>query len=149
MNKKSSMKKTPAQTPLTKEDFVEAMTELRVTLDQRFEAIDRKFEAIDRRFEAIDLRFEKIEKTLQKHDGFFSDIADSFTMLADRIEEVNTNLTAKIENVRLELGNQIKDVDRRLTDLAMDTPTRKEFRSLEKRVSVLENRALITHKKAD
>lgn len=42
----------------------EAVANLEVRMDRRFEAVDRRFEAIDRRFEAVDLRFDGVYRRL-------------------------------------------------------------------------------------
>ena len=43
----------------------EAIRDLGVRMEQRFEAIDRRFDTIDKRFEAIDRRFDAIDRRFE------------------------------------------------------------------------------------
>jgi hypothetical protein len=41
------------------DDMVAGVSELRLEMNRRFDAVDRRFEAVDRRFEAVDRRFDQ------------------------------------------------------------------------------------------
>ncbi|MFP4662307.1 MAG: hypothetical protein ACLFPF_08950 [Halanaerobiales bacterium] len=46
--------------------LIDMVASLKVTVEERFEAIDKRFEAIDKRFDAVDERFDIIETAIQE-----------------------------------------------------------------------------------
>lgn len=62
--------------------------------------------------------------------------------LSGRIDQVEKNLTARIDQVDEKLTKRIDNLGRQLAYLEDDTPTREEYNRLEKRVDILEQKAI-------
>ena len=71
----------------------EAIRNLGLIMEKRFEAIDKRFEAIDKRFEAVDKRFEdlihQMDKRFEAVDRRFESVDKRFEDMNKRFEDMN------------------------------------------------------------
>ena len=88
------------------------VAQLRVEMNERFDAVDQRLQAVDRRFDAIDRRFDANDGRFDAHDGRF-DAHDARFDAHDRRFDAHDRrfdaLEGRIDGLELEL-HQFQDV---------------------------------------
>ena len=95
----------------------EALRNLGLIMDKRFEDMNKRFEAIDKRFEDLihymDKRFEAMEKRLEAMDKRFEDMNKRFESMDKRFEDMIHQMDKRFEAV----DRRFEDMNKRFEDM--------------------------------
>ena len=105
----------------------EALRNLGLIMDKRFEAIDKRFEAIDKRFEAIDKRFEDL---IHQMDKRFEAMEKRLEAMDKRFEDLIHYMDKRFEAV----DRRFEDMNKRFEDM------NKRFEDMNKRFDAIGRR---------
>jgi chromosome segregation ATPase len=109
---------------------LDAIADLKTTMDRKFEAVDRRFEAVDGRFDAVDRRFDAADGRFTAIDGRLDAIEEQLAPMRaqlDGLPLINRAVTVIQQDARA-----LKPA---FNDFALTNPTTGEIQALHEDVN--------------
>ncbi len=113
--------------------ILDAINEMKINIDERFNLVDKKFDSIDIKFESFDRKFDSIDRKFDSIDAKFDSIDGKFDSIDGKFASIDAHLNSHdkyFKEIKEELASLGNTVTRMETELGTKAQIGLEYASI-------------------